>query len=398
MNDLMLETLALLVYGPALVVWHELGHALFARAGGYRLTSFGIGLGRPLWTMVLSGPLVVHVDRWFFAGGATAAIPDGPASTKRIWFHGGGLLLQGLLAAVLLVLPDHWLVDRVAQFNLLVALTNAVPWRFGGHASDGWYIVDALLGGRRTGSVLTQRSVLEAMALREVEVDSPLGTAYADLCVAWADVLAGRLEEAGEFFHDDPPETAIHPWTDALYHYVKAEWHREEGRPLAALPTAREGRAALGDALGTDAVALLALAEARALLALDEPLAARRTLHRVVGSPLAIHALPIVLWASLDASTDELEVATWKVARHIHEPWLDPGDPVLALCEAADELEARGRVNAARAARETATGLARRTLRSADLQDRRTLSWRLRAAIHSPVERVDAEAGQHSVP
>lgn len=388
MPDLVTELLALCLYGPALVVLHELGHAVFARPGGYRLTSFGIGLGRPVWTLVLSGPLVLHVDRWFFAGGAAAAIPDGPASTRRILFHGGGLLLQGLLAAVLLLLPDHWLVDRVARFNLLVALTNAVPWRIGGHASDGWYILDALAGGRRTGNVLTQRSVLEAMAQREFAAGSPLGTAYADLCVAWADVLAGRLEEAAEFFADDPPETAVHPWTDAVYHYVKAEWHRESGRPLAALPTARAGRAALGEDLGTDAVALLALAEARALLALDEPGAARRALHRVVGSPLAIQALPIVLWASLDAATDELEVATWKVARHVNEAWLDPGDPVLALCEAAEELEERGRVNAARAARATATQLARQTLRSAEVRDRRTLSWRLRAAIHSPVEQV----------
>ncbi|MCA9566968.1 MAG: site-2 protease family protein [Myxococcales bacterium] len=391
MPDLLLELIALFVYGPALVVLHELGHALFARPGGYRLTSFGVGLGRPIWRIVLSGPVVVHLDRWFFAGGAATAIPDGPPTTKRIWFHGGGLILQGVLAAVLLVLPDHWLVERVARFNLLVALTNAIPWRLAGHASDGWYILDALSGGRRTGSVLSQRSVLEQLARREASIGSPLGTAYADLCVAWADVLSGRNEEAAEFFADEPPETAVHPWTDALFHYVKAEWHREEGRPLAALPTARAGRASLGDDLGTDAVALLALAEARALVALDEPAAARRALHRVVGSPLAIQALPIVLWASLDANTEELEVATWKVARHEHEAWLDPGDPVLALCEAADELSHRGRVNAARAARETATRLARQTLRSADMQDRRTLSWRLRAAIHSPVEEVAAE-------
>lgn len=390
MPDLLTELAALLLYGPALVVLHELGHALFARAGGYRLTSFGIGLGRPIWQIALSGPLVVHVDRWLIAGGAATAIPDGPPTTRRIWFHGGGLLLQGALAAVLLVLPEHWLVDRVARFNLLVALTNALPWRIGGHASDGWYILDALSGGRRAGSMLAQRSVIERLARREFEIGSPLGTAYADLCVAWADVLAGRNQEAAEFFADDPPETAVHPWTDALYHYVKAEWHREEGRPLAALPTARAGRASAGEGLGTDAVALLALAEARALIALDEPGAARRVLHRVAGSPLAIQALPVVLWASLDAETDELEIATWKVARHIDDAWLDPGEPVLALVEAAEELEQRGRPNAARAARERATELARRTLRSADQQDRRTLSWRLRAAVHSPVEPVQA--------
>ena len=183
MQPLLTEFAALFVYGPALVVLHELGHALFARLGGYRVTSFGIGLGTPLIRMRLSGPMVVHLDRWWLAGGACIAIPDGPPTTRRIWFHGGGLLLQGVLALVLLVLPSHWLVDRVAQFNLLVALTNIVPWRLGANASDGWYILDALNGGRFAGNPLSQRAQFEQMADREHANDSPLGLAYGDLCV-----------------------------------------------------------------------------------------------------------------------------------------------------------------------------------------------------------------------
>lgn len=381
MSPLMTEFLALFLYGPALVVLHELGHALFARMGGYRVTSFGVGLGPPVLRMRLSGPLVFHVDRYWIAGGACIAIPDGPPTTKRIWFHGGGLLLQGVLALVLLVLPEHWLVDRMAQFNLLVALTNAIPWKFAGSASDGWYILDALNGGRMAGNPLSQRPAFEQMADREHVNQSPLGLAYADLCVTWANVLAGRLEEAGEFFELDPPETAAHAWTDALYHYVKAEWHRECQRPLAALATAREGRASCRAAEGSDSVALLALAEARALIALDEPDAARRALQRVLASPLAIQALPIALWTNLDASTDDLVLATWKLARVIQSPWLDPGEPVFALLEAADELAERNETQAARSARDAAMALADRTVNSAVLEDRRTLSYRLRSAM-----------------
>lgn len=392
MQGLIVELAALCVYGPVLVLLHELGHALFARAGGYRVTSFGIGLGKPVWTFHLSGNLVVHVDRWVVAGGACTAIPDGPPTTRRIWFHGGGLLVQAVLALVLLVLPEHWLVDRVARFNALVAITNAVPWRLGASASDGWYILDAISGGRRSSNVLAQRSIFEHMAAREFAVDSPLGSAYADLCVTWTDVLAGRLEEAAEFFADDPPQTAAHPWTDALYHYVKAEWHREQGRPLAALSTARAGRAAVDPRLGADAVALLALAEARALVALDEPHAALKSIQRVLGGPLAQQALPVALWCSLDAPTEDLELATWKVARHASGPWLDPADAILALCEAADELAHRGCLNAAHSARDTATSLARRTLRAAEVQDHRTLSWRLRQAVHTNVEPAAADA------
>ncbi|MCB9677287.1 MAG: site-2 protease family protein [Alphaproteobacteria bacterium] len=395
MESLLAEFGALFVYGPLIVILHELGHALFARRGGYRVTSFGIGLGPPLWTLRLSGPLVVHLDRWVLAGGACIAIPDGPPTARRIWFHAGGLIAQALLAVVLLLLPDHWLVDRILHFNVLVALTNAVPWKVGGNASDGWYILDALSGGRRTGNILYQRAIFEQMAAREFAIGSPMGIAYADLCVTWADVLAGRLEEADEFFHDDPAETAAHPWTDALYHYVKAEWHREHDRPLAALSTARDGRNALGAGTGANANALLALAEARALVALDEPDRARRALQRVAGGPLATQALPLAVWCSLDADdTEDLELASWKVARHIQGPWLDPVDPTLALVEAAEELSRRGRLNAARSARDAATDLARRTLRSAAIEDRRTLSYRLRQAIHTPVEAAVAEGSR----
>ena len=306
LQSLLAEFAALFVYGPLIVVLHELGHALFARRGGYRVTSFGIGLGNPLWRIQLSGPLVVHVDRWLLAGGACIAIPNGPPTARRIWFHGGGLLVQAVLGGVLLVVllagADHWILWRMAQFNLLVALTNTVPWRLGANASDGWYILDALSGSRRSGNLLSQRRIFEQMSAREFAIGSPMGTAYADLCVTWTDVLAGRLEEASEFFDDDPPETAAHPWTDAIYHYVKAEWHREMGRPLAALSVIQNGRNALGEAHGADARALLSLTEARCLLALGEPDRARRVLARLSGSPLARQALPLLLWCSLDSA------------------------------------------------------------------------------------------------
>lgn len=390
MSPLLTEFIALFVYGPILVLLHELGHALFARFGGYRVTSFGIGLGEPWLRMRLSGPMVVHLDRWWLAGGACVAIPDGPPTSKRIWFHGGGLIVQGLLALVLLLLPDVWWVERVAQFNLLVALTNAIPWRFGGSASDGWYILDALSGGRHAGNPLSQRAAFEQMADREHANRSPLGLAYAELGIAWADVLAGRLEEAGEFFADDPPETAAHPWTDALYHYVKAEWHLACGRPLAALGIAREGRASVR-AETPDHLALLALVEARALVALDEPDASRRALQRVLAGPLAIQALPIALWNSLDAPTDDLVLATWKLVRAIQAPWLDPGETVLALLEASDELAERNELQSARSARDAAIALAERTLASAAIEDRRTLSYRLRGAVPTASEQVEPE-------
>ena len=88
MSPLAQELIALLVYAPCVVLLHELGHAIAARPGGYRVTSFGIGLGAPLWTLPLRDGVVLHVDWWVLAGGACTAIPAEPPTARRAWFHG----------------------------------------------------------------------------------------------------------------------------------------------------------------------------------------------------------------------------------------------------------------------------------------------------------------------
>jgi hypothetical protein len=379
LSELAVNLLAMLIYGPLLVILHEGGHALFARRGGYRVTSFGIGLGRPMWSIYLKGGVVFHIDRWVFAGGACTAIPVGQPSMKRMWFHGGGLIVQAVLAGLLMVLPPHWLVTGIFWFNALVALHNLVPWRFGGMASDGWYLLDAATGGNRGGSVLTQRAVFERIAAREEAIGSPIGRVYSQICIAWTDILAGRPEDASALFEEDPPESLVDPWVDALYHYVQAEWHRASGRPLAALRVAREAHSDIDFEQNNEGAILMSLAEARALVDLDANAQAQRRLARAagVGGPIGWQAAAILLWASLDGETDDLELATWRVMRRRHEAWLDPGDPILALWNAADQLEERGRLNAARGARDAASTLARRTLRSVDEIDRVSLARRL---------------------
>ena len=379
MPELAVNLLAMLIYGPLLVILHESGHALFARAGGFRVTSFGIGLGRPLWSIYLKGGVVFHIDRWILAGGACTAIPVGPPSARRMWFHGGGLIVQAVLAGILLMMPSHWLVSGIFWFNVLVALHNLVPWRLGGQASDGWYLLDAATGGRRGGSVLTQRATFERIAAREEAIGSPVGRVYSQICLAWTDILAGKPEQAALLFQDDPPESLVDPWVDALYHYVQAEWHRSEGRALAALRIAREAHSDIDFEKAGDGAILMSLAEARALVDLDANSQAQRRLARAagVGGPIGWQAAAILLWASLDGETDDLELATWRVMRRRHEAWLDPGDPILALWNAADQLEERGRLTAARGARDAASALARRTLRSVGDADRASLARRL---------------------
>jgi len=376
---LMAEILALLVYGPVLVLLHEVGHAALARTGGFRVTSFGIGLGRPVWKVELSGGTVVHLDRWILAGGTCTAVPIAAPSSRRAWFHGGGLLVQAILAGVLLLLPDVWLVERIAQFNLLVAATNAIPWRWGATASDGWYLWNLLTGGKRAGEVLPPRAQLEQLRRREAHTGSAFGRAYAALCLAWLEVQANRTAEATRFFEGQAPEVALEPWVDALYHYVHSMWHRMEHRPLAALRVAREALALHADDLADESVGLLTLAEAHALVDLEEPAAAQRVLARVagVGGLIGRQAAVVHLAASLDAPPDELEFATWRVVRRIQEVWLDPPETVMSLWNAADRLREHQRIHAARGAREASRTLAKRTLASADPMDRHPLAARL---------------------
>ena len=67
MQPLVIELFALLMYGTGIVVLHELGHLLFARLGGFRVSSFGIGFGKPLLRFQWRGGLVLGArvsDGW----------------------------------------------------------------------------------------------------------------------------------------------------------------------------------------------------------------------------------------------------------------------------------------------------------------------------------------------
>jgi len=374
MTALATELFALCLYGPALVLLHEAGHAAFARLGGYRVTSFGIGLGRPLWSVYVRDGVVIHLDRWLIAGGACTAVPLGPPGPRRAWFHGGGLLVQLALAALLFVLPASWLVERVAAFNLLVAATNILPWKTRAQASDGWYLLDALAGGRRMGHPLGQRAHLRRMLARELAANSPVGVAYCDVVLAWSDVQLGQLDSGHQRLVDAAPQATREPWIDALHHLVRAEWHRAKGEPQEALQAVRRGQALEG--LDADARALLDHGEARALVDAGQPDRARETLARVVGHAglLGNQAAVTLLQAELAGALGpedraNLEHATWRVERRILDGFLDPVDTLIALHRAAAALQAAGLVRAARGALASATTLRERTVSRAGVRE-----------------------------
>lgn len=378
MSSLAVELGALLVYAPILVLFHELGHVALARAGGYRVSSFGVGMGRPLWRLHLAHGVVLHLDTWLLAGGAAVAIPDGPAGARRAWFHGGGLLFQLALGLVLLALPEWWLVQRVAQLNLLVGITNALPWRAGALASDGWYLLDVALGGRRSSEILPQRPLFRRLARREQVIGSPLGQAWARVCLAWTDVLSGQLHRAAPLFEEDPSLTVVSPWIEAVYSHIRAEWGRQQGRAAQAVQSLRQTRLALEPHLGPAPRQMLMLAEARSLVDLQRGQEALAVLGRMgaSGGMVGRQAEVVTLAAQLDGE-EEVEHATWRVLRLTDQSFLDPADAALVLLRASQRLHELGRAEPARGALEAARALARRTLHTAAAEDREALGDRL---------------------
>jgi hypothetical protein len=389
------ELLALALYGPLVVLWHELGHAVFASLGGYRVVRFQIGLGAPLARLGDVGSTHVTVGRLPF-GGVCVAIPVRPASRRRVWFHAGGLVAQGALGlalwatAVALGVVDAgtvgvggvgdaanhpaWLVDAM-RFNALVFVVNGLPWRFGGATSDGWHLLDALRDeGRGVLEILRQRPAFERL-FRDETGGSALARAWARVGLAWIDVVAGRSPPVAA---DDLGVDALAeaPYLDALATWVTAEAHRRASRPLAALRTARRKP---GEAWSEDDVALLRLAEGAALVDLGEPEAARRALAGVVGARgiVARQALVVLLDATLDADREHLEHAAWRVMRRVGEAWLDPVATSATLWAAGERLDELNRRAAADGIREAARALADRTLRAAAAADRAAVRERL---------------------
>jgi tetratricopeptide (TPR) repeat protein len=133
---------------------HELGHALMGRAVGFVVTSFGVGTGRPFWTLTVRGVRIFFCHSNPLAGFTFWLIPCfSPARYRLVPFFAGGLLANGLLAATAIflwkLLPRGELLWAwLSSVNAILLVSSLIPYRQKvGKAtvqSDGWLILSAL--------------------------------------------------------------------------------------------------------------------------------------------------------------------------------------------------------------------------------------------------------------
>ena len=216
-----------LAWVPLVALIHELGHALVASSAGFRLTSFGIGRGRPIVRTRMPGGVVFHIGWLFFTGGACVAIPRSPeAGPRAALFHGGGIAAQVVLGCLLLLVPEGawsaW-AEAGGQFNLLVAVWNLLPWRWGRVASDGWWLFSRLTQGAMAPrrALFEQRRAIEQVLEYETRVRSPIGMWYGHLMLAWCDLLTGRRASAMERLDQARPLPISDPHLEGIEALVR---------------------------------------------------------------------------------------------------------------------------------------------------------------------------------
>jgi Zn-dependent protease len=382
MTQFLIRASMLVVLVPAVVIVHELGHALMAGPAGFRVTSFGVGRGRPIWRVRLQGGVVFWIGGLVIAGGSCVAVPRGLGTGPRaVLFHAGGLMAQGLLAGLLLMLPDWWWVAPLARFNVVLAVWNLFPWRLYGAASDGWWILNALgAGGGATSPLLARRAVLARMKAFEERVGSPVGCWYAGLVGAWIDLQVGHVHRAGVFFEQDHAETVLDPSLETLYQYVLARWHLACERPLAAMNALRQLRHVHGPGLPDDAQDLVALGLARVWVALGEERSAMQELAWLagIGGLVGQEATVVQLEAALgEGNPDAVALAGRRLSGRLRASLLEPVAAVAAVWEAAMLLEDVGRLDESADLARSAIQAASRLLSSASGPDRGALVRRL---------------------
>ena len=136
---------------------HELGHAVCAHLAGLRVTSFGMGMGRPFFVVSWRGVRIYACWRRPFQGLAFCIFPQIlPSRWQQVSLFSGGivahLMLVGMACLLLLLWPALAFVwNLLGGLNLLFAIVNLIPFQFQVGAvrfrNDGLLILNVLRSG-----------------------------------------------------------------------------------------------------------------------------------------------------------------------------------------------------------------------------------------------------------
>lgn len=394
--DTPLQLLLLLLWVPLVAIVHELGHALWAGPGGFRVTSFGIGRGRPMVRVGLPGGVVFHVGWLFFTGGACVAIPRTPESGPRAaLFHGGGIAAQIALGLGLLCIPDGplsgWL-DAGGRFNLLVAGWNLLPWRTGRMASDGWWLLSRLTRGavapRR--ALFEQREALQRVLAYEQRVGSPVGIWYGHRMLAWCDLLAGRTASAIERLAQVPPLPITDPHLESIDALIRTEAHLRSGHAMVALRTIEEVHRSAP--LAPETADLFNVVEARAWLALGDVRRARQSVGKLAGLGGTIGREAASVSLTIAVATDDLQSVHATATRLSRSSTAGLFDPLSAARALASAAALAPDVATAARWKARAVGIVRAAWHRASAEDKPAIQNELDRLLHDTQTRDSTDA------
>jgi hypothetical protein len=214
--DLLLVLLALLPIIYFSTFCHELGHAVMAWLGGGTVTSFGMGLDRPVWVADWGGTRVFFCRSGWLSGFTFALFPQlFPSTSQLVAYSAGGILANASLALLGLLLwwtvpwgAGFWLV--LAGYNGLLVFANLIPatvWVGKAEAhSDGAEIWRLLRTGGFNASIVERiytlkglRNLLEAVGDRRALSIYALRAAGAWLELGNAGEAERLCQEAHQF-------------------------------------------------------------------------------------------------------------------------------------------------------------------------------------------------------
>ena len=273
---------------------HEIGHAFWGWRGGYLVTSFGIGMGKPLWVSDWRG-IRVFLCRGMRGGTAFVVSPQLlPARKQQLLFYAGGLLANAILMltglGIFALLPDGRelgmaivLVNGALLLNVFPFQANLGPVRL---ASDGAQIL-AVLQGKQTVSP-------PGAVIRHVATLRPFLTAIGNTNTLYEFLIA----EASAYSQIGDRQAALRVYNEALglpmpdwafrrahamlVQSIAATLRGDAAEHDAALDQAERGFEELKHEIG---LRLTRITRAEVLLK-SQPDAARLALNRLADDPV----------------------------------------------------------------------------------------------------------------